>query len=330
MRIAIAGGLGFIGSAIAGKAIQRGFHVTILTRRAIMSEQPLHPRLKILTCTIPSHLNEWKSDLEESEALIAAIGSGAPSKACYEPHEEIAKNLIPLTSLIQECLMHKPNKLVLISSAGTVYGETLKEPAHEKCALNPVGLYGATKASQEIYTLAICARANLRLVIARLSNPYGPWQLPGGGQGLIANAINTIEEGKCFQIWGTGQETRDYIYIDDAADALLRLSTSTHKGVFNVASESTFSTTQIIKIIEDVSGKTIARSQRDPEFPLPAHIAIGNTKLRQELGWIPRVTIWDGIDKAITWYRHIYKEIDHSPPDLTMERIKHLTFNFYQ
>lgn len=324
MRIAIAGGLGFTGSSIAIQALKAGYEVAALTRSHPGMNHVTHPRFRIFSLYIPSELAEWRTAIKESDAVILAIGEGGPSKALTNAQEEISHNLIPTIRLVEECLECSAKKIVLLSSAGTVYGEVVRTPATEESALNPVGLYGATKAAQEMYSLAMCAKSQTRVVIARLSNPYGPWQLPGRGQGLISNAIHAAETSGQFNIWGTGDETRDYIYIDDASQAILDICAAPAEGIINICTSLSTSTNQILSILEEATGKSMLLSRSNPEFPLPSRLSLCNLKLRKTLEWDPKVRLPEGICKTIEWHREVYSQIDHSPNTLAIERINQI------
>lgn len=324
MKLAIAGGLGFIGSSVAALAMKSGYKTTILTRSSIGSTILKHPRLEIFGANNLTETEKWRRALRESDAVICAIGNGGPSKAHLDAPNEIIENLPPSARVIQECARAGVRKIILISSAGTVYGETKDTPAREDWPLNPAGLYGATKASLEMYTKAICTHAKVRHLIIRLTNPYGPWQIPGQGQGLIANAINSAQTNVRFQIWGSGHETRDYIFISDVAEAIVRLCKSNTEGVVNLSAGQSVSTIQILETLEHKLSRRIEREETKAAFSLPKNIAVSNSRICQELQWIPAISLEQGIETTLRWHRDVYSKLDHAPKALAEERAREI------
>lgn len=321
MKIAIAGGLGFIGSAVTRRALCAGHDVAILTRSNSLNHIKIHSRLNVLSAHDPGQKQEWLSIVSASDAVICAIGGGGPSKAMQEPQEEVSLNLVPAVRILHECVSSNAKKFILISSAGTVYGETPFDPATEDYRLNPAGLYGATKASQEMYTKAICAKSQVKALIVRLSNPYGPWQLPGYGQGLVANALRALSSQSVFKVWGTGDEKRDYIYIDDAADALVRLCEPEFEGTYNVSSGSSVSTMDILDLLEQLTGKKIKKEQEQIAFMLPGRVAICNNKIIRHTGWSPAISLREGLLSTIEWHYKKYSRMHDSPVKLSKEHL---------
>ena len=309
MKIAIAGGLGFIGASATAKALKNGHDVDILTNTLFESlHYEENSKLKIHVRSQSQGQHAWGESLRTSDAVIIATGGGGPSRAMSDPTQEATVNLLPVLRLIHECVEKRVKRIVLISSAGTVYGDTDIRQAEEHWSLNPSGLYGATKAALEMYSMAICSKSLSKLLIVRLSNPYGPLQFPGQGQGLIANAIEAVETNNTFQIWGDGKETRDYIYIEDVAKALVKLSLSNLEGTLNISSGKSTSTTEVLMLIGKLTKQEIISEKVIQSLDLPKAISISNSKVLGLTDWRPGTSLESGIDATLRWMRDSYAQ----------------------
>lgn len=156
------------------------------------------------------------------DVAVHLVSTLIPGSSLDHFLKETERVINPSASLFRLCA-EKKVKLVFFSSGGTVYGNNGGRPHREDDTRKPVSYYGLSKSIIEDLVYFEHRRSGLDYLIVRPSNAYGPGQSPDGQQGLIAVATGKALRGEALQIWGDGKAVRDYIYVDDLADAVFRL-----------------------------------------------------------------------------------------------------------
>jgi len=203
------------------------------------------------------------------------------------------------------------NPAVRVVYAGTrqVYGRPDYLPVDERHLVRPADINGVNKAAGEYYHLLYNNVFNLRACSLRLTNVYGPRQLiRHNRQGFIGWFIRLAIEDEEIQIFGDGSQMRDFVYVDDAADAFLRAGASDacDGDVFNVGGDEPISHRDLVALLLDVAGTGRVRYV---EWPADKkRIDIGSfysdsTRFRTRIGWRPRVDLRDGLRRTIEFYR---------------------------
>ena len=220
-----------------------------------------------------------------------------------DPAADVTTNLVPTIHLLEACRHAEVGRVVFTSSGGTVYGPAIEWPITETHPLNPINGYGVTKLAVEKYLQMFKHLYGLDYVVLRPSVPYGPRQNPLARQGAVAVFLNRVARGLPVTIFGDGSNTRDFFYVSDLVDALIagaERKLYEHR-IFNLGGVEEVSLIQLLKLIENVVGKT-ARVQYAPARQFDAQRIVLNTGLaRQELGWHAKVSLADGLAKTWTW-----------------------------
>ncbi|MGZ5566412.1 MAG: NAD-dependent epimerase/dehydratase family protein, partial [Limisphaerales bacterium] len=191
-------------------------------------------------------------------------------------------------------------RVIYASSGGTVYGVAKTLPIREDHELNPICAYGITKLACEKFVAMYCKLAAVDYCILRPSNAYGEQQPVNRGQGVIAVMAERIATSKPLEIWGSGRARRDYIHVQDVASAIAAaVDYSGASRIFNVSSASGSSVLELVQ----------AFKERLPSLPPVCHLpergfdvpdnVLDNALLQRELGWQPRVSLEEGIDRIL-------------------------------
>lgn len=247
--------------------------------------------------------NNFRCLLEETDLVYHLISTTLPSENTSEIPEEIINNVVPTVRLLEAIKNSKHKiKIVFASSGGTIYGETGDKKNKVTDPLHPICSYGVQKKTIEAYMEFYGASQAIDYRIARISNPYGVGQDKSRMQGVIPILINRLILGESATIFGDGNSKRDYLYMDDLIEALLKLGQyDGSKRVFNIASGNVYTLHEVIKIIQ----KELGRSFTYINYVPARNFDVSNTILDIEdtintLHWVPHYNINDGIKAIIS------------------------------
>ncbi len=291
-RIIVTGGRGRLASLVADHFRAPAHEVTLFSRVGGAGFRPLHELttdgclgrastlLHLAWSTLPAtseaaQKTEWKVDLPALETLLGAIAALPPAE---RPH------------------------FVFFSSGGAVYGEAPGRPNREDDPCHPNGSYGRAKRAAEELIEAHVARAGLPCAILRISNPYGYPVPRSRAQGLIPHALRCAADGQTFTLWGDGSARKDFLYYTDFLSALECVIERRLTGIFNLAVGVSHSVNDVVRLIEEQAGKSIALL-RTPAPAWDVHDSrLDPGRFIAATGWQPQVTLEEGIRRFAAGY----------------------------
>ena len=301
----VLGGGGFIGTNLCNELVRRGALVRGYGRLSKYSSS----RRDITW--FQAEFNDRVSlarAIEGTEIIFHLIGGSVPESSNKDPIADLASSVIPTLHLLEICRNSSVRKIVFISSGGTVYGPAAPTPTPETAATDPASAYGISKLSIEKYFGLYNHLYNVDYCVLRLANPYGPFQDPNRRQGVISALMTRAMLKQDLEIWGSGEIIRDFIYVDDAVEAII--AASAYGGpckTFNVGSGRGRSINQVvedvIRVVKMPGIKVIHRAGRATDVPVSV-LDIG--LIRQELGWNPQTDWMKGLEAAADWIRGSY------------------------
>lgn len=299
-HVLVIGG-GFLGSALA-RALHRGERrVTLLSPNAKPSEKPGEPIVvrgrqeddQLLTTLLRTH-----------GIVIHAAWGTTPSSSAGRPTLEMSAGVAPWVSFLETVKRFPSVRLLFLSSGGTVYGNPEKVPVAEDSPFRPLSCHGAGKAAAELFLSVQALTRPARPVVLRPSNVYGPGQPLRSGFGVLRHLLQCTLEERSFTLWGDGSQVRDYLYIDDLVDAVVRLTErSDVSGVFNIGSGSGVSLLEVISLVEHVTGRTIRTESHPAREGDVDRIVLDIGRIRHATDWSPAVSLPDGIARTWRWIR---------------------------
>ncbi len=194
-------------------------------------------------------------------------------------------------------------QVVYITSGGTAYGDPEIIPADESTPIRPLSPYGASKYAVEMYLPIYENLVGLEYSIVRLANVYGPRQDPHGEAGVVAIFAKAMLAGKPLTIFGDGNDERDYVYVGDVVDAIVRASNGSHQGPFNVGTGICTSTNRIFELVAQHCGHNEEAVHGAPRAGDINRISLDSSKAKRELGWSVEIDIESGLERTVEWFR---------------------------
>lgn len=221
-----------------------------------------------------------------------------PVQAEYQPElvlDEI-RSLQKLVSQITSDNSREIPKVIFLSSAGCTYSSNVL-PFRETSTAQGTNAYGRMKVKQE----ELLRASGIPHLILRIGNVYGPGQIAGRGQGLIANLIEKLLRHESIEIFGELSSTRDYVYISDVIRAIFGLSLES-EGVFNIGSGSRTSIKDLLGIFESICGYSFSINRLEQRVTDRDSYCLDISKIKSEINWIPEMDLLNGIKSTIeTW-----------------------------
>lgn len=298
-NILVVGGAGFIGSALAERLIEDGHHVAVVDDLSAGKEEYIHPasefhRADICTADLDSIFDKGAFDFVFH--LAAQIDVRV---SVAEPERDNRINVLGALRVLQSCHAHGVKKIIFTSSGGAVYGDAVAIPTAEDQPTDPVSPYGIHKLTFEKYLYYYRAVHGEEYATLRLSNVYGPKQYRGGESGVIAIFTDHLIRGQPVVVYGDGKQTRDYVYVDDVVDALVRAMTAAYSGTINISSGTETDVLGLVGMFEEILGEKATLTFAPERKGEQRRSCLANTRAEQVLQWRPRVALRGGIEKTL-------------------------------
>lgn len=304
-RVAVFGGLGFIGSHLCRALVNSGYSVRIFDRANESHElvKDFEHEIEIVAGDI-GRLADVANALAGVTVLINLIHTTVPGSSMKDPAYDVTSNVANAARWLELLGESSVRKVIYFSSGGTVYGVPEKTPITEDHPTDPLNSYGITKLAIEKYVAMHARRFGIDYCIARPANVYGPGQRLHYGQGVIGIMASRALRGEVLEVWGEGTDLRDYLFIDDLVSAFMKLLE--YRGpahVFNVSSGAGHSVLDVIAALRphiEPFPEVVYLPAR--HFDVPVNI-LDSTRLQNETGWQPTVDFAEGIRRTVEWLK---------------------------
>lgn len=295
----VIGGAGFIGRNVVSLLVGSGREVIVLGRRPNAHEKlPRECRYISGDYTDRTLLRRV---LENGAEVIDMAYSTVPKTSYDDPVFDLLSNLPASVGLFQEALSSGSNRVLIVSSGGTVYGPTNRLPISENHPTMPISPYGITKLTTDLYASMFHTNTGLPVVVVRPANAYGEEQKTGTGQGFIAAAIEAILCGREIEIYGKEGTIRDYIHVKDVAAGILAVLNQGRDGeIYNIGTGIGTSNAEIVRMLtgfaESRSLPVRVKTQPPRRFDVAANI-LDCSKLNGICGWKAEIPLESGLRK---------------------------------
>ena len=321
-RVMITGGVGFIGSNLARVLVGLGADILLVDSLIpdyggnLFNIRDLSDRLRlnIADVRMPSTMEAL---VREQDVIFNLAGQVSHIDSMRDPHTDLEINCRAQLTILEACRKYNHNVKVVFAGTRQVYGRPDYLPVDEKHLVRPADINGVNKAAGEYYHLLYNNVFDIRACSLRLTNVYGPRQLiRHNRQGFIGWFIRLALEGAEIQIYGDGSQIRDFVYVDDAAEAFLRagMLDACNGDVFNVGGAEPTTHRDLVALLIEIAGRGSTRY-----VPWPSEmqrIDIGSfysdsSKFIALTGWQPAVTLREGFARTLDYYRaHFDRYVD--------------------
>jgi UDP-glucose 4-epimerase len=301
MKILVTGGAGFVGSHLVNRLIKEGNRVIVIDNLSTGKKENLNPKAKFYKLDIRNPKISQIFKKEKPEIVFHYAAQIDIRKSIENPIRDANINILGTINVLENCKRFKAKKFIFASSVG-VYGEPKKLPVKENYSLDPISPYPIAKLTIENY-LNYYQTLGLNFVSLRYSNIFGPRQSSKGEGGVIAIFIDKLFKGKRPIIYGSGRQTRDFLYIDDAIEAAIKALKAPPGSIYNVGANKEIAIgTLFKKISSELKIKTnpIFHPARQGEI---IKSRIDFRKIKKELNWRPKYNLDKGIKKTINWLK---------------------------
>jgi nucleoside-diphosphate-sugar epimerase len=305
-RYVVTGCAGFIGSHLAEALVRAGQEVVGVDSFEDYYPRPLkeanlaalrtESRFSLLELDLAvDPLDELLGGVAGVFHLAAQPGVRASWGATFPAYAK--NNLLAAQRVFEEAA--GTGARVVFASSSSVYGDAEAYPTREEARPQPISPYGVTKLGGEQLVHAHAASVGLEAVTLRYFTVYGPRQRPDMA---FARIVAALTQGSRFTLYGTGEQSRDVTYVDDAVSATIAAMDRAPTGaVYNVGGGAEVSLKEAIGLLERLSGRTIEARYEPAAAGDARRTAADTTRIRSELGWSPRTAVEEGLAAQLSW-----------------------------
>jgi len=307
MKILVTGGAGFIGSNVVDTYINEGHNVVIIDNLSSGNINNINPKAKFYLLDIRSDVIEKVFDLERPDVVNHHAAQKSIPESVEMPALDADINIIGLINILNNCVKYNVKKIIFISTGGALYGNAKVVPTKESCEPNMISPYAISKFASEKYLYFYHWLYGLKYTVLRLANIYGPRQVPEGECGVTPIFINNLIIKIPSKLFASKDmprgTTRDYIYVEDVCRANVLALVKGDNDIFNIGSGKETYTEDLYNILQKITNSYIPLI-REMERPGDVkHSALDYSHAKEELGWEPRITLEEGLNKTYDFYK---------------------------
>jgi UDP-glucose 4-epimerase len=333
MKILVTGGAGFIGSHVVDGLLAAGHEAVVVDDLSSGRRENLNPGARFYEADICGPELAEICARERCDLVCHHAAQIDVRRSVADPLADARTNILGLLNILENCRTHGLRGIVFASSGGVIYGEPERLPAAETLPKGPLSPYGVSKLASEFYLCYYAQVMGIPCVTLRYGNVYGPRQDPHGEAGVVAIFGEKMLRGETPLIYGDGEQVRDYVFVGDvvranllalqrlaayapAADPLERVPSADGRGgsgcaspapggcaindlAFNIGTGRGTSVNELFALLQEITGfggEAAHGPERTGEL---RRIYLDVRKAKQELGWVPRVGLSEGLRRTI-------------------------------
>ncbi|MDD2480979.1 MAG: NAD-dependent epimerase/dehydratase family protein [Lutispora sp.] len=302
--VLVTGGAGFIGSNIVDLLLSNGYRVAVVDNLSTGNMNNVNKNSAFYNVDITDLKLCKIFEIERPTYVIHAAAQINVEKSMQDPVLDANINIIGSINIL-ECCRKAGVRKIIYSSTAAVYGNPLYLGIDEKHELNPISFYGMSKYLTERYMQLFSDLYGLKYTILRYSNVYGMRQNFNGEGGVIQSFIRYMFKGEKPMIFGNGNQTRDFIYVDDVARANMLALKKGDNDIFNIGTGIEVSIIDLFKSLGKIIGDCTPLYMPQKKGDI-THCYFNIKKSTEILDWEPEYMLKEGLKKTIQWYKKIF------------------------
>ena len=303
MKVLVTGGAGFIASHVVDAYIERGHDVVIVDDLSSGQLENVNPKAELVVADLrdPATIDKLRGRNFELVNHHAAQIDVRVSVA--DPAADAELNIVATLRLFRAMIDEGVKKIIFASSGGAAYGEPKYAPQDEEHPVAPLSPYGCAKLSIDQYLYFFRHVHGIRATSLRYGNVYGPRQRKDGEAGVVAIFAGALLDGQQARINGTGEQTRDYVFVEDVARANMAATEHDTDGIFNVGTGVETSVNQLYEALCDALGIRAAAQYAPAKAGEQMRSVLDGRKLRQLANVPEPLALREGLRRTVAWMR---------------------------
>jgi len=302
-HVVVTGGAGFIGSNIADAYLARGWRVTIIDNLITGKPRNVDPRadfhqLDVRDRAAADLIRELKPDVINHHAAQMDV-----RKSVDDPAADADVNVIGTLRLLEAAVDAAVKRVIFASTGGAIYGEPVEVPQTESHPLNPLSPYGCAKLAVERYLNYYRVVRGLSSVALRYANVYGPRQNAHGEAGVVAIFAAKLLDRQQASINGSGEQTRDFVYVDDVVAANLAASEAEWQGEYNVGTGVETTINELYDSLASIAGVDTPAAHAPAKEGEQLRSVLDGSRLRKLANLPERKPFAKGLRETFEWFR---------------------------
>ncbi|MCS7173401.1 MAG: NAD-dependent epimerase/dehydratase family protein [Armatimonadetes bacterium] len=307
MKVLVTGGAGFVGSHVVERLLRAGHEVVVVDDLRTGRRENLPAGVRLYQLDILDDRVAEVFERERPHAVSHHAAQASVAVSVRNPELDARVNVVGTLKLLQCCARTGVRHFVFASTGGAIYGETTAIPCSEDHPPQPISPYGVHKLCAEHHLHAWRALHGLACTALRYANVYGPRQDPEGEAGVVAIFTAAMLAGKRPVIFGDGLHTRDYVYVEDVAEANLQVIEQRVEGVYNIGTGIETSTRDLFELLRELVGYPGEPVYGPPRAGDVRRIALDCRRAEQAFGWQPRTSLREGLARTVAWFRSRFR-----------------------
>ncbi|MCT4619064.1 MAG: NAD-dependent epimerase/dehydratase family protein [Marinisporobacter sp.] len=302
MKVLVTGGAGFIGSHVVDKLVENGDEVVIIDNLSTGSMDNVNEKAVFYEEDIRNKEIEKIFDREKPEVVIHHAAQIDIQKSIKDPIFDGNVNILGTINILENCKKYDVKKIIYASSAA-VYGTPRYLPVDEAHIVAPISYYGISKHTPEHYIKVYSELYDIKYTILRYANVYGVRQDPKGEGGVVSIFLDMLLNGKNPTIFGDGEQTRDYIYVEDIANANVKSLKLGDNEICNISTNKKTTVTELFNMMREILKSDCYAIYGDERKGDIKHSTLNNQKAMKLLSWESGYSIGRGLEKTVEYYR---------------------------
>ncbi len=307
MKVLVTGGAGFIGSHVVDRCVSLGHDVVVVDDLSSGQERWVNPKARFYKLDIRDPRLQSLLEWERPEVISHQAARANVRESLEQPILYADVNILGSLNLLEAARKTGVRKIVYASTGGAVYGEPRFFPVTEDHPVDPLDPYGASKHQVEHYLFLYKANYGLDYTTLRYPNVYGPRQNPFGEAGVVAIFASKLLSGETPVINGSGEQSRDFVFVRDVAAANVLAFHRAGGAILNIGSGESVSVNEIYRLLAQLIGANVPPVRVGAKLGEVSRTCLDASRARRELDWAPAVPLVEGLAETVSHLEEVFQ-----------------------